>query len=341
MHRIKVIGGGLAGLTLGIALRRSGIGVETWEARTYPRHRVCGEFISGQGLNVIRELGLERILLEAGARRANTVAFFRGSRSLGLRRLPKPALCVSRHVLDALLAEQFCKAGGLLHTQCRIQEQTNQEGTVLATGRRPLPHDEKGWRWFGLKVHAHGVSLAADLEMHLDSNAYIGLCRVAEDVVNVCGLFRDRVGHPGSAGGPERLRGQAGTVLFDRLRDAVFEPGSFCAVAGLRLQPQPCNTGACRIGDCLTMIPPVTGNGMSMAFESAAIASGPVGRYAKCEISWDECTAHVANQANRHFGERLKWARRFQGLMFCAMPSAITMMIYRSGWRFAFRKTRA
>jgi len=46
---ITIVGGGLAGLTLGIGLRQRGVPVTIWEAGKYPRHRVCGEFISGNG----------------------------------------------------------------------------------------------------------------------------------------------------------------------------------------------------------------------------------------------------------------------------------------------------
>jgi flavin-dependent dehydrogenase len=40
---ITIIGGGLAGLTLGIVLRRREVPVTMIEAGHYPRHRVCGE----------------------------------------------------------------------------------------------------------------------------------------------------------------------------------------------------------------------------------------------------------------------------------------------------------
>ena len=51
---IQIVGGGLAGLTLGIALRKKEIPVAIFEAGNYPRHRVCGEFISGRGLEIRR-----------------------------------------------------------------------------------------------------------------------------------------------------------------------------------------------------------------------------------------------------------------------------------------------
>ena len=54
---ITIIGGGLAGLTLGIGLRQREVPVTIWEAGNYPRHRVCGEFISGNGQAVLERLG--------------------------------------------------------------------------------------------------------------------------------------------------------------------------------------------------------------------------------------------------------------------------------------------
>jgi len=47
MKSITIVGGGLAGLTLGIGLRQRGVPAALWEAGHYPRHRVCGVFICG------------------------------------------------------------------------------------------------------------------------------------------------------------------------------------------------------------------------------------------------------------------------------------------------------
>ena len=55
---ITIVGGGLAGLTLGIGLRQRQIPVAVWEAGNYPRHRVCGEFISGRGQQTLERLRL-------------------------------------------------------------------------------------------------------------------------------------------------------------------------------------------------------------------------------------------------------------------------------------------
>ncbi|MFZ9874958.1 MAG: NAD(P)-binding protein, partial [Candidatus Methylacidiphilales bacterium] len=48
MKTVEIVGGGLAGLTLGLCLRQKGVPVDLFEAGTYPRHRVCGEYLSGR-----------------------------------------------------------------------------------------------------------------------------------------------------------------------------------------------------------------------------------------------------------------------------------------------------
>jgi len=93
--------------------------------------------------------------------------------------------------LDALLAEQFRQSGGELREDERWRGTEISEGVVRASGRRAQPV-VNGWRWFGLKAHARKVELAADLEMHLSPSGYLGMCRLKDGEVNICGLFRRR-----------------------------------------------------------------------------------------------------------------------------------------------------
>src|ERR1700682_1779587 len=92
---ITIIRGGLAGLTLGIGLRRLKIPVTIWEAGHYPRHRVCGEFISGRGQEVLRRLGLLEDFKQSGATMSRTASFFLGNAKSPVRAVDPPALCLS------------------------------------------------------------------------------------------------------------------------------------------------------------------------------------------------------------------------------------------------------
>jgi flavin-dependent dehydrogenase len=339
---ITIVGGGLAGLTLGIGLRQRGIPVAVWEAGAYPRHRVCGEFITGNGPAVLHRLGLHELFENAGAIHAETATFISGPNRSPVRKLPEPALCLSRHSMDALLAQQFQALGGELHPHTRRPERGTDEGVVRASGRQAHP-TENGWRWFGLKIHARNVNLTADVEMHLSRDNYVGVNRTSGGEINVCGLFRARSGQAHESG-LEMLRGEPGSPLRERLASAEFDHDSFCSVAGLSLKPE--RAGAkteCCIGDAITMIPPVTGNGMSMAFESAEIAVEPFSCYSRGEMNWAEAKRAVADGCDAAFAERLKWARRLQGLMFSPIPRTVLgRILLRSDllWSLMFAKTR-
>jgi len=343
MKPITIVGGGLAGLTLGIGLRRNGVPVTLWEAGRYPRHRVCGEFISGRGQETLARFDLLEPLHRAGARGADTAAFFSANCSTGPRPLPARAIGLSRFTLDASLANQFRELGGDLQEGVRRTESV-AEGMVRATGRHapPVVH---GPCWFGLKAHARNVPLSADLEMHVFSGGYVGLCRVDGGRVNVCGLFRRRTGEKKPPSDwRERLRGPAGSVLRQRLDGAEFDLNSFCAVAGLSLQPhRAIDRAECCIGDAITMIPPVTGNGMSMAFESAELAIGPLVAWSRGDVPWDETRQQIAGDCDAAFARRLAWAKWFQRLLLTPpLQAALVRLAARSRcfWQTAFEKTR-
>lgn len=316
LHPITVVGGGLAGLTLGVALRQRDVPVTLYEAGSYPRHRVCGEFICGCGIDVLHTLGLYPKFVAAGAVEARSAVLCEEHRPYRPKALPRAALCLSRHTMDQLLAEEFQRLGGELRQRERFTGSQYPAGVVRATGRRIETHPER-IKWIGLKAHALGATLGADLEMHFLRGGYVGLCRLAGGVVNASGLFAVPGPVPQLASHwRDFLRGPVGSVLRERLQGAEFVDESFCAVSGLNLRPARAEKASeCRVGDALTMIPPVTGNGMSMAFESAAWAAEPLAAYSRGERTWDESRIAIARRCNAGFAGRLRWARWLQWML--------------------------
>lgn len=339
---ITIVGGGLAGLALGIGLRQRGVPVTIHEAGHYPRHRVCGEFISGRGQATLARLELRDLIENSGAVSARSAAFFSATKSGAPLPLPAPATCLSRFILDAALAKKFRELGGELCEGSRSKE--FGEGIVHATGRRP-PSGETGPQWFGLKVHARNVKLAADLELHVSHSGYVGLCRINDGEVNVCGLFKKTAGEsPASSNRRELLCGPSGSPIRQRLAEAEFVENSYCAVAGLSLRPQhaAAQTEIC-IGDTITMIPPMTGNGMSMALESAELAAGPLAGWSRGEATWAWARQKIARECDALFSRRLAWAKWLQRMILTpALQNPAIVLAERSRWfwRMAFDCTR-
>lgn len=294
---ITIAGGGLAGLSLGIALRELDLPVILHEAGAYPRHRVCGEFLCGVSNQVLSRLGIGFALHDAVSLRNASWSDREGL----FRELPVTARGLSRHLLDDRLQQRFQDLGGILITGSRI---VPGEGVIWAAGRPRKPS-----RWIGLKCHFNDLPLHHDLEMHVGKAGYVGLARIEEGRVNVCGLFhkRDSLGEKGSA---LLLRYLAELGLHDltrRLRAASAEEISLCGVAGLSFEAA--QDGLFSIGDSAATIPPFTGNGMSMALESAFHAIAPITDYARGVMTWREALRENQRLAKRAFRTRLGLAR--------------------------------
>src|SRR6202521_350742 len=64
---VVVVGGGIGGASLAFALARAGLGVTVLEASQQYEDRVRGESMQAWGVKEARELGVEKVMLAAGA----------------------------------------------------------------------------------------------------------------------------------------------------------------------------------------------------------------------------------------------------------------------------------
>jgi flavin-dependent dehydrogenase len=304
---MTIHGGGLAGLSLGVALAGRGVEVAIHEAAEYPRHRVCGEFLSGVSEDTLARLGVTDAL--GGAVSISDSAWFLGSRRLVRHRLPEVARGISRWTLDQALARLFQANGGRLETRSRVSSGGAGEGVVVATGRR-----SGVGRWIGVSAHFSGLVLESDLEMHLGRGGYLGLAKVDGGFVNAAGLFRDL--HPRRADGLvlSCLREAGLDVLAERLSRVELREGSEVAVAGFAIGRQPSVPGLV-LGDRARMIPPFAGNGMSMAFESAAVAVEPLVGWAAGRWAWSRAVGEIQRALAGRFRRRMVAARVLHALL--------------------------
>jgi 2-polyprenyl-6-methoxyphenol hydroxylase-like FAD-dependent oxidoreductase len=312
IKKIRIMGGGLAGLSLGIALQRRNVPVELHEALQYPRHRVCGEFISGVSEKTLEILGINTFFQNAP--RPAEAAWWSGSKRIGTFLLPESAYAISRYDLDNRLSEYLQQLGGTVQTQSRAQP-IAEEGTVWSAGRRP----SQG-QWIGLKAHIRGITLESGLEMHLGDGGYVGLVGIGDGWTNVCGLFRLQEQRK-TKQQPlliAYLQAIGLSSLADRLSHVEWREGSQSAVAGFRLGRQPRMPKVACIGDAHSIIPPFTGNGMSMALEAAALAVEPLVAYAYGQSSWSATLDMLHHRTDEKFERRLYLAGSCQRLLMAS-----------------------
>jgi 2-polyprenyl-6-methoxyphenol hydroxylase-like FAD-dependent oxidoreductase len=321
MKKIEIAGGGLAGLSLGIALRRFGIPVLLREASTYPRHRVCGEFINGVTENTLEVLGISPVFSDA--LRHRSTRWWMGDRQIFEASLSRPALGMSRWEMDERLRCIFEEEGGVLKTNDRAKP-VPREGLVWAAGR----HLERESQLLGLKAHFEGLNVDGYLEMHIGEGSYIGLTPITPDGsrVNVCGLFKKGKFRPGGNPIVDALRQSGLEALGDRLDSASMDPGSLTGISGFHLGSQRGKSDLCTLGDAERMIPPFTGNGMSMAFESAECALSHLLHYSSGNLSWAEANERIRHSLDERFRSRVRLAL---GLHRC-LTNAVGRAIVRS-----------
>ena len=321
---LTIVGGGLAGLSLGAALSARGVPVVVWEAGTLPRHRVCGEFICGVRQPTLRRLGIEVDLGDALVHRRAT---WRNScgRAFYRTELPREALGLSRFALDWRLVERIRSNGGTVRLGERWRGDAGAEGVALASGRAAARTD-----WMGFKLHIRGP-LPPDLTLFFGKGGYVGLSPVEGGFWNLCGLFRKRpdirVGRGEILGAYARAAGMEGVCRV--LADSEIRPESAAAVAGVSFAVPGAGDGCLRLGDAWGVIPPFTGNGMSIALESAETALDPLLAWHCGEMEWETVVRQVeAEHLNR-------FVRRFR------TANAIHPLLLRSGLRAGLRLAAA
>lgn len=119
---IAIVGGGLAGSALAADLARAGFEVDLFERTTFPRDKLCGEFLSSETRRLLERLGCWAEVQALGPASIQRARFTSpGGRTLELS-LPAPGLGLSRRTLDAALAAHAQRSGAKLHLRSEVRE---------------------------------------------------------------------------------------------------------------------------------------------------------------------------------------------------------------------------
>lgn len=298
---VVVAGGGLAGSSAAITLAKAGVDVTLFERETLPVHKICGEFLSAEAQTYLEQLGLNIAALGGAA--TSQLRLVRGNQEITTA-LPFQGLGLSRFTLDEALLNHAAACGAAVLRGHAIQGGTSGDrlaldvknyGVIhpktlfLATGKHELrgmkrafaaPNDLIGFKtYFRLTPQARSA-LNRYSDPILFQDGYAGLQLVEGGLVNLCLLIsRARV---------KRVGSKWASLFDDLLKCCPCLARRLAGATEVLQQPlaiyrvpygftyQPRNTDPpqiFRLGDQAGVIHSFTGDGMSIALHSAALAA--------------------------------------------------------------------
>lgn len=292
---VLIIGGGLAGLTSAIHLSKSGLKVTLVEKNEYPKHKVCGEYISNEVLPYLQWLGLE--ISDLKPSHISKIVFSTAKGKTISGDLPLGGFGISRYELDHYLYLKALKNGCqmiqdsvkdilFIEEEFHISTSHNLEiksKIVLgAFGKRSnmdlkLNRDfiQKNSPWLAVKAHYSGNFPDNLVGLHNFKGGYCGVSKVENNKINICYLADyDTFKHYRNI---EEF--QSEVVCKNPNLSAIFENSVLLFEKPLTIsqisfeKKSTVENHILMIGDTAGLIHPLCGNGMAMAIHSAKIVS--------------------------------------------------------------------
>ena len=365
IYDLIVVGGGPAGTSAAITSARAGARVLLLERGRFPRHKVCGEFVSAESLDLLADLfSSEHDSLLADAVRIPRTRVFLDGRTLEAPVNP-PAASIARLDLDAGLCHSAEKCGVEVRQQVVVQGivgsgpfkvatsagEFESRALINASGRwsnlNPTSSDSANShaKWIGLKGHFEEPNPAHSVDLYFFDGGYCGVQPVdirdgtsKASRVNACAMVRAEVAsalrevfhcHPALQ---ERSR------QWKPLSDPVSTSPLVFRV------PQPERDGILMVGDAAAFVDPFVGDGISLALRSGALAARCLipffaGNASHLEAARNYCARYERDlspvfRASSQIRRMLSWPRSLRTpiLFLLAKTPAVT--------RYLISKTR-
>jgi flavin-dependent dehydrogenase len=155
-----VIGAGPSGATAALLLARAGWSVAIVEKASFPRPKVCGEFVSASALSLLAHARAADAVLARAGPEIREVGFYAGERTVTARLLPYAGVvrygrALGRDHFDAALLDEAARAGAAVWQPWSVQG-TGVEGDTLICRAQNRETDEPVEVRARFVIRAHG-----------------------------------------------------------------------------------------------------------------------------------------------------------------------------------------
>ncbi len=304
---VLIIGGGLAGLTNAIHLSKANINVLLVEKNNYPKHKVCGEYISNEVLPYLTSLDVDPFKL--GAQRINRFLLSTPKSKTIEATLPLGGFGISRYTLDEALSKKARENGvsiikdtvvtiDYINDNFQVSTKNKQQFTahivIGAYGKRDAIDMKLNRDFFknespfvAVKTHVKGDFPSDLVALHNFNGGYCGVSKVEKEVLNLCYIasyksfkkFKDIQEFQENVVWKNTYLNE----IFKNTEPLFKKPLTISQISFSKKKPVENHVLMC--GDTAGMIHPLCGNGMSMAIRSAQLASQLILAYFKKEIT--------------------------------------------------------
>ena len=357
MRKIVIIGGGLAGLISSIQLVRAGIACVVIEKKSYPFHRVCGEYVSNEAVPFLKSAGLypEHLKLP----QINFFEFSSCDGQVCKLRLDLGGFGISRYSFDHFLYNAARREGVsfLLNTEAvavrfdgdnfEVKTQHGQEtGDIVigAFGKRSRIDIQQNRQfvtkrspYVGVKYHVRTHQPEDLISIHNFPGGYCGVSNIEEGVTNLCYLVRrEQLKKYGDIPQMEAAALHSNPLLRKIFDDAGFLFQKPEVINEVSFETKgPVENHMLMVGDAAGMIAPVCGNGMAMAIHSAKIVSRLVQDYCAGRLNRQQLEKEYQREWNTRFKTRLMFGRYVQQLFGRRQISSLAVAVGRFSSSFS------
>ena len=346
---VLIIGGGLAGLTAAIHLSKIGLQVTVIEKNSYPKHKVCGEYISNEVEPYLNWLDLK--ISDLKPTNITKLEFSTASGKTIKSNLPLGGFGISRFTLDEYLYKKALENGckiiqdnveNILFKDNQFIVTTNnsilKSEIVIGSFGKRSNIDQKMNRdfitkksyWLAVKAHYSGDFPNDVVGLHNFKGGYCGVSKVENNRINICYLADYKTFKQF-----KNIEEYQNSIVSENPHlKVIFEKSSLLFEKPLTIsqisfeKKQVVENHILMIGDTAGLIHPLCGNGMAMAIHSAKIISELVQKYYTNEIkSRNELEEKYIHEWNLNFKKRLKTGRFLSSILQKPKLSSILMRI--------------